>query len=182
MQSRNRPPESGGQRDRNAIARGAGSSRKTFRNALLEVLAMGTTPALRATPRDSGGESGCPHRLERFSIASRQYESSSRLRVRSFSRQRVGIRVITSKVRNRIQTSPRAGETVLKLKPAERHSRFTGRISNPPLVNSISIGAMCLPKFFAVSEFMIAASENFVLRSLRYHKGIRCESGTVPQR
>ena len=101
MQSRNRPPESGGQRDRNAIARGAGSSRKTFRNALLEVLAMGTTPAIRATPRDSGGESGCPHRLERFSIASRQYESSSRLRVRSFSRQLVGIRVITSKVRNK---------------------------------------------------------------------------------
>jgi hypothetical protein len=57
-----------------------------------------------------------------------------------------------------------------------------GAHSNPPLVNSISIGAMCLPKFFAVSEFMIAASENFVLRSLRYHKGIRCESGTVPQR
>ena len=54
--------------------------------------------------------------------------------------------------------------------------------NSAPLVNSLSIGAMCIPEFFAVSEFMIAASEKFVLRSLRYHKGIRCESGTVPQR
>ena len=48
----NCPPESGGQRDHSAISRGGVP--KPIVNG------SGTTPALRTTPPDSGGESSCP--------------------------------------------------------------------------------------------------------------------------
>jgi hypothetical protein len=46
------PPESGGQRDREAHPARGGS-----KAAILQDCFFGTTPALRATPPDSGGES-----------------------------------------------------------------------------------------------------------------------------
>jgi hypothetical protein len=48
----NSPPESGGQRDREVDPARGGS-----KTASLQDCGFGTTPALRATPPDSGGES-----------------------------------------------------------------------------------------------------------------------------